>query len=164
MVNTSPAATHPRRNLRAGNARDRRRHRLATYSSKIGPDLRQIKPIPRRCGLARAIWTARSPCAVPTSANVLYSPTEISGDRQVRSVADAGHRRQEILQARRVGIQRVERSGAAVAGLVLRLARAKRLSQMAPEAIEAVIRHLEHAADIAGLLRSRKSSVSGALQ
>ena len=67
-------------------------------------------------------------------------------------MADAGHRREELLQARRIGVERLEEARAAGLDLVLRLPGAQRLGEVPPERIEAVVRHLEDAADVRRLL------------
>ncbi len=60
------------------------------------------------------------------------------------------------LQPRRIGIERLEESRPADLDLVLRLTGAKRLGQISPERIEAVVRHLEDAADVRRLVPIEK--------
>ena len=62
---------------------------------------------------------------------------------------DAGHRRHELLEPRRIGIELVEHRLAALLDLVLRLAGAERRGEIGPEGIEAAVRHFEQAADVA---------------
>src|SRR5207237_613388 len=61
----------------------------------------------------------------------------------------AGHRGEELAEARGVGVERVERVATGL-GLVLRVAGAEGLGQRAPERVEAGVGHLEDAADVAG--------------
>ena len=68
-------------------------------------------------------------------------------------MADARHRREELLQPRRIGVQRLERvrgrrASTSFCGWPVR----KRLGQAAPERIEPGVRHLEDAADIRRLV------------
>ena len=76
---------------------------------------------------------------------------ELRRDRQIGAVADAGHRLQEAAEPRRVGVQRAEHRRSAALRFVLRQAGAQRLGEMVPEAVQAVVRHLEHAADVGRL-------------
>ena len=66
---------------------------LDVLLEQIGATSGRSKPTPVRCGLASAICTARSPCAVPTSTKRrVFIPGELLRDRQVGAVAEAGHR------------------------------------------------------------------------
>ena len=56
----------------------------------------------------------------------------------------------ELIEALLVGVQRTEELVLAALCLVLRLASLERLGQVAPEAIQSRIRHLENATDIGG--------------
>ena len=108
--------------------------------------------MPAMWGLASATWVMRSPCAVPTSTADLYWPEgEFCCDGHVCAVADAGHGAEKAAEALGVGVERCEGIAFAVADFVLRLAGAEGGGEIAPEGIEAVVGHLEHAADVGGL-------------
>ncbi len=81
----------------------------------------------------------------------VVGPGEFFGDGHVGSAADAGHGAEEAAKAIGVGVESYERIVAAVTGLVLRLAGAERGGEVAPMSVEAVVGHLEHAADVGGL-------------
>ena len=71
-----------------------------------------------------------------------------------------------------IGVERLEEARAAALDLVLRLPGAQRLGEVAPERIEAMVRHLEDAADVGRLLPVEEQvglgrvgvAVAGALQ
>jgi hypothetical protein len=67
-------------------------------------------------------------------------------------VADAGHGLQELFEARRLGVERFEDARAAALRFVLWEPGAQGLGEMSPERIEAVIGHLEDAANVRRLL------------
>ena len=79
-------------------------------------------------------------------------PRERPRDRHVGAVADAGHGGEELLEPCRIGVERFEEAGSTRLDLVLRCAGAKRLRQVRPERIESMVRHLEDAAHVGGLL------------
>ena len=83
---------------------------------------------------------------------LVAGPGKLRGNGHVRAVADAGHRCQKRLQARRIGIERLKHRRAAAADFVLRQARPKRLGEVTPEAVQTLVRHLEDAADVGRLL------------
>ena len=71
-------------------------------------------------------------------------------------MADAGHGGEEALQARWISVEHIEHAGATSLGLVLRLAGSKRLSEVAPETVQATACHLENTADVRGFVPVEK--------
>src|SRR5207237_1054833 len=80
----------------------------------------------------------------------VFGPGEIAGDELVGEMADAGHRLQKLAQTSGVGVEGLEERQVAVTHLVLWLASAQGLGKPPPKRIEALICHLEHAADVRG--------------
>ena len=114
---------------------------------------------------ADGAWRRRaqsSPVAPPTSHSVEYAgevellrerlevPREMPSIAPMNCSSRAGSR-VELLEHRR----------AVVLDLVLRLAGPQRLGEVVPEAEQPRVQHLEHAADVARVLRSRKTAASG---
>src|SRR6201996_7648639 len=88
---------------------------------------------------------------------LVLRPWYLARNREVCSVADAGHGCEKCFEARRIGVQGGERRCTGVTlGLVLQLAGTKRLGQMVPEAVESGVRHLQDAADITRLVAIKK--------
>jgi hypothetical protein len=79
-------------------------------------------------------------------------PGELLRDRQVGAVTESGHCGEELLQAGRIRIQRLEEWRLARLRLVLELPRAQCLGEAAPEAIQAVVGHLQDAAHVRRLV------------
>ena len=86
------------------------------------------------------------------------APGEPLGDLHVRAMADPGHGREEALEPGGVGVERLEQRDIAGLRLVLEPAGAQRLGQGAPEAVEAVVRHLEDPAGARGAPGARGGS------
>ena len=82
---------------------------------------------------------------------LVVSPRELLGDGHVGAVADAGHGFEEVAQSLRVRVERGEETGAAAADFVLRLAGAQGGGEVAPEGVQALVGHLQHAADVGRL-------------
>ena len=81
----------------------------------------------------------------------VLGPGELLSDSHVCAAADSGHGFEEAAEPVGVGVEEFEGVLAAGAGLVLRFAGAEGRREIAPEGIEAVAGHLEHAADVGGL-------------
>ena len=79
-------------------------------------------------------------------------PGELARDGEVGSAADAAHGAEEVAEAIGVGVEGLEEIVTAVARLVLWFAGAKRGGEVAPEAVEASVGHLQDAADVRGLV------------
>ena len=89
-------------------------------------------------------------CAAHVAQRPEWREVELLGERLEVDARDAGHRVQELLQPRRLGVELLEHPVAAVLGLVLWLPGAKRLGKILPEAEQAGVQHLEDAAHVAG--------------
>src|SRR5262249_28893818 len=74
---------------------------------------------------------------------------------------EAGHRAQELLEARLLGVELLEHALAAVLDLVLRLAGAQRGGEVVPEAEQARVEHLEDGADVARARAVEKEAPRG---
>ena len=96
--------------------------------------------------------------------SLVVRPGKFCGDGHVAAVADAGHRGQELLQARRIGIESFEHRGGAAADFVLRQAGPKGFGEVAPEAVEAWLAISKMPPMYEGLCLSRKVSVAGVLE
>src|SRR5579884_1535531 len=92
----------------------------------------------RHAALRAADIDERSVCA----------PGKLASDYPCRSEAEPRHGFQEAFEPVRVGVERAEKIISRLV-FVLRLAGPERLGERSPEAIEAGVRHLEHAADVA---------------
>ena len=77
-------------------------------------------------------------------------PGEPRCDCQVCSVAEPGHRREELLQPGRIRVERFEERCVPGLCLVLNLPGSERFGEVAPEAVQAVIGHLQDAAEVGG--------------
>ena len=84
----------------------------------------------------------------------VLAPRNLVRDSNIRPSSDAGHGRHKHFQPGRVRVERLEGRGDAglVLALVLLLARAQRLGEVAPMPVEALVRHFKQAADVARLL------------
>ena len=81
----------------------------------------------------------------------VVTPGKELGDRVFAATAQARHRRQELPQARGVGVESLEEGHVARLRLVLEPPGAQPLGEPAPEPVEAVVRHLEEPAEVRGL-------------
>src|SRR5262249_14229117 len=78
-------------------------------------------------------------------------PWKLGCDRQSAAAAYTAHRRQEFAEPSRVRVKGFKQRCAATADFILRFTGAQRLSKMAPEPVQAMIRHLQNPTDIRGL-------------
>ena len=120
---------------------------------KYGSDLGQVKADPRQvgigqCDLHRQIALRRA----GVGESLVAGPWKFRGNGHVCAVADARHRCQERFQPRRIGIKSLKQRHPAAAGFVLRQAGPKSFGEVTPVAIEALVRHFEHAADVGRLV------------
>ncbi len=98
----------------------------------------------RRCELAgRAAYVAQ---------RAVLREVDFLGQRLEVRAGNAAHRGHELLEARRIGVQLVEHRAAVVLDLVLRLTGFQCGAEVVPVAEEPRVQHLEHAADVAGLV------------
>ena len=98
----------------------------------------------------------RSPCAVPQSATVWYfAQRKLGSDGDVGATADAGHGAEKSFEAGGVGVEGCE--GFMVAGgFVLVFAGAQGGGEVTPVMEEALVRHLQDAADVGRLVLVEK--------
>ena len=124
----------------------------STYSSKMGAtsgkietDAGEVRILERDLHDEVALRGAAVGCGL------VFGPRKLRGDGEVGAAADAGHGAQEPLEPRGIGVEGGEDILLSRL-LALLFARAERSGEVAPMAVEPLVGHLEHAADVGRLV------------